>query len=501
MIRIPNALLVILLLTLLPSIGSGEETGVPPASPPPAEASPGWDEFDDDSWGEEPPQAPAEQVYSLPRCIKLAVGQNREIMASHWEVAYYDAKAGEAWWAWFPQIKVTAMIAPAPRYRFPGTPEEFVNYREGDFKSLQFAGVTYSHQAEMNWPLFTFGKIQAVRDMGPLAQKAGRLQREVVIAKVIFEVRKAYYTLQMAERMISVLDDGLEQVESAQKTLENLLKSGSGSVTEIDRYKLSIARSELLARREEARYGRDVAFHALLMLTNQSPPPGEFWLDSRYSRPPEGTFAGRSYEDLLETMFRQRPEVALLDVRLEMERLEEKRQWGAFFPDFVFGIRYSYSVSPTVEDAHNPYVYDPYNSHYIVGWLGFQYRFDLPGQIYRDRAANARLEREREQRENLRSQMALQLREAMASLTQRTGELTINRQAKKQGKQWMVSQVMNYEAGLVETGAVVEAISAYFKGQFMFAASMHAANLAEAKMIWVTGSEAGRYGPSATAAP
>ena len=141
------------------------------------------EQMDEEDWGEDwndpdwgmdngkPKDVPSEQIYDLTRCIEIAMERNQAIKAANWDVQYYDAKASEAWWAWFPSISFRSIIAPAPDYSDapdPSDTQAFLNYRSGDW--WDFNSVIWGNRAGLTMPLYTFGKIRSVRKMGPLAK-------------------------------------------------------------------------------------------------------------------------------------------------------------------------------------------------------------------------------------------------------------------------------------------------------------------------------------------
>lgn len=459
------------------------------------------EEWDDESWEEEDPgeydPAPdLAHVYSLERCISLVFEQNREVRAAHWEISYYNAKADEAWWAWFPQITFTSVLTAAPDYDPPETtdPTAWLDYSEPWYK---FDGVVWGNTLEMTAPLYTFGKIGSLRDMGPLGRKAGKYKLEAVRNKLIYEVKRAYFTLQMLEKMREVLDEGIGYVETAEKKMKELLAEGSDSVTEIDRYKFEVVRADLLGRIEEIEKNRHVILQAMRTLLNL-PDATPFYLGRRFPKSPKLLKNLEDRSTVREEMQVKRPEFHLLDVQLELQQKEERRQWAYYFPDFFLWLQYRYSVAPSIKDIGQPFLSDPYNSHYVAGYIGLRYTFDLPLQMARDRQQKAKLRQIEHRTEYQKSQLKLQLEDSYRNYLEQSRKLEIHKIGQKSGRKWMITALMSYNIGLLESSDMVEAIAAYFKTQLSYYSTMHSSMISEARLEYVLGNQSERYSAPTT---
>jgi len=67
------------------------------------------DDWNSDEWGAEDttvPETPPEYTYSLERLRKLALERNVGMREAEWREKFGQAQAMEAWWAWWPEIKV-----------------------------------------------------------------------------------------------------------------------------------------------------------------------------------------------------------------------------------------------------------------------------------------------------------------------------------------------------------------------------------------------------------
>lgn len=458
----------------------------PVVEPPPADTSDGWD---DDPWAESDdevdPSVPKENVYTLDRCLSLALAQNRFVKAAHWKVEYGKARALEAQWAWFPRITVQTLIAPAPDINSPAeTDPDFLTYHGPHW--YQFDGVVWGNEVAMTAPLFTFGKIYNTMQLGPLAEKAAKLEEEKVKVRVAYEVKRAYYTLQLMEETLDTLADGLDYIQQAQDKLEELLAKNDETVSIVDRYKFEVQRTEVLSRQEDAKEGHELMLRALRALLGLAP-DAPFYLEHRYLRKPEPQPAFANADDFVSMMLDKRPESRQLVLDETYKERELKRQWSNFFPDIALALKYKYITAPEIRDIHNPWLNDPYHSNSVTGYLGLQYVLDLPSDIAHYRQAKAQLEESREMRKAASMQFSMEAQEAVLRYQKALTQVEINRTGSHAGRKWMVSRSMDYNMGLIESSDMADSISAYFKTQFNYLNSLSDARQAEAKLEQLLG--------------
>ncbi len=447
-----------------------------------AETASAWGE---DPWKdeEEPVDAPPEQIYDLDRVIDLALRRNRAIQASNWEMAYYNAQADEAWWAWFPKITLTTVVSTSPDYGKP--PRDADGFLDWEQRDNRFDGVTWGNEIKVQIPLYTFGKISNLRDMGPLAVDAGRLKRRAVKDRMIYEAKRVYYTIQFLNVLREKLDEGMGYLKDAEEKLERLLADGSATVTEIDRYKFEVVRADLEARVAESEHNREVMQSALRLLMDL-PPETPVFLARRLLKEPEESETDPIFADLKKEMGEKRPEIKLLDVDLNLKRKESDRQWAYYFPDLFVDLRYKYVLSPEIEDIRNPFLNDPYNVNTFTAFLGLRYTFDLPLQLARHRQAKAKENQARHTRTAGMQKLELEAKKEFESFRENLAKMQLNEKGLTAGKKWMISEVMNYELGLADTQDVIGGISAYFKTLLNYWVSVHAVTLSRIKLEYLT---------------
>ena len=461
--------------------------------------SDGWDseEWESEDWDDTPPDAPPEQIYDYERCLALALAQNREIRAADWELKVAHGQKREGWWSWWPRIKIQFAVSPSPDYDAPSLDDAdaFLQYEKSEYNP-GIHGATLATKVSVVQPLYTFGKYSAAKRMGELAYEARYRQKRMKQNEIAYEVKKTYVSLVFAERMLDILKEGKTYLSKIGSTLEDLLAEESEQVTEIDEYEFHIAEAEFEVRQQEALAARDLLRAALKQLVGLSEDT-PFHLAGKSMKKDPGD--DRELVDLLPVMRENRPDFKALKASLRLTEQRRKLEFAKFFPDFVFGFDWKNVYSPTMDDIKHPYLSDPYNSNGYVAYLGVQYVFDLPLQLARYDQSTARYEKERETRLLLEEKMDLQLKQAFLDWKKQTASLDALKKAKRSGKKWIVSEMLSYSAGLLETGDVIKALKNYFSSQFAYFDGVYKHNVALAKLNMLLGEKVQKFEESTQA--
>ena len=134
---------------------------------------------------------------TLQRCIELAQRHSPLVLAAREDIHVFEAKASEAWWAWFPEVKFSTSIGPSPAHRG--------NAVDGytDFADL---GVLFDLRVEGVLPLFTFGKIAALKRAAKQGVDIAKEKMAIARWEVALRVRKAYHGYQLALALGEILE-------------------------------------------------------------------------------------------------------------------------------------------------------------------------------------------------------------------------------------------------------------------------------------------------------
>ncbi len=425
--------------------------------------------------GKEAPPAPE---FDIEYYVKQAQENHPSIVAAKWELESYKKQLGEAHWAPFFNISLNTLLAPMSRMTGDALQSD-----QGEFSISKDMGVWVKVDVEAGVPLYTFGKITSYWDMAEQGVKVGEDKVEKEKAQVAFEVRRAFFSLQIAREMLHVADQGQSYLDKALKKVEEDLENDEGNFTTSDLMKLKTGKVKIEMVEVQAKEIESVALAALRFFTGDpdlSPPdiPIE----------PEVLEVG-SLEQYLEAAQDNRPELKMLGSAIKVGKANLKLKKASMLPNFVLAGQYSFAYANKVADQKTPFANDPFNKHYGGVALLLQWPLDFVPGAYRIGKAKADLFRLEAQEEMATGGIAVEVELAYRDLVEAKDRMKVLDNGKKLGKGWIIAQSQAFDAGLTEMKDFVDALTTYFEMYLLYYQAVYDYNVALAKLRLVSGTE------------
>ncbi|HNY31453.1 MAG TPA: TolC family protein [Fibrobacteria bacterium] len=274
-----------------------------------------------------------------------------------------------------PEFEVSVGFAPAPGFRY--------DYQKGT--GPDSSRIVDSTRSYAWWPLGpTFGTEISVAqplNVGRLraGMKAARAGARVAQAELhgrrqtyVKQSLEYLFGFQYATRMLKMLREANERLDSVQNALQTKLDDGDEDVSQTDLFQIKIGRYELEKSLQEAKLGQDRAREGLAFALGYSSSDSMVIADSLLEPLPDlGSFVD------LETRFAH-PDLARLKAGLEAKSSLVDVERANMGPDiFVFG-KFSYTkawVANRDEQNKDVLITDPLNA--IGGMLGLGFRWHL----------------------------------------------------------------------------------------------------------------------------
>ncbi|MCB9602374.1 MAG: TolC family protein [Sandaracinus sp.] len=327
-------------------------------------------------------------------------------------------------------------------------------------------------------PLYTFGKLRNAWRAGRAGIRAAELDAERSRARLRYDVRRAYFALQLALDIRQMIREGRGQLDRAVRKLDELIAEGDPDVNPMDRFRLRAALAEVDARSSQAERLEASSRAALETLTGET-----------NVRIPDCPIAPVVLDDaaLSEADSTTRPELGMLEAAIEARRAAVEIQRGSYGPDVGLGFTAGISWGPGITDQENPFVSDPANRPSLGAGLVMRWSLDFVGQTYRVRRARAQLEETQARGDEARLGLQLEVdlsREALRDAMRR--EEAWGR-GERDTRAWLVSAAQAYDIGAAEPKDLVDALKAYFEARFSHLQAVHDVNVAAAELSRVTG--------------
>lgn len=332
-------------------------------------------------------------------------------------------------------------------------------------------------------PVYTFGKLRAARRAGRAGVRGARQDRERARAQLRFDVRRAYFGLQLALDIAQMISEGEGRLRSAVRTLQAQIDDEDPDVNPLDQYRLTAALAEVEARKSQALLLEHASRAALSTLTGiervRVP-------DCPIARVP---FDPEALEEYTEQASSLRPEMAMLAAAQEAREADLTAHRARFFPDLVLALRAGYSYSPGVTDVNNPYIQDRANAQRLTAALVLRWNLDFAGSHYRTQRSRAQLAELRARTREADAGIRLQVAGAYEQLADADRREQAWSRGERATRSWFVAAGQAYQLGTAEPRDLVDALKAYFTNRFNHLESVREYNTAVARLEQMTGAQ------------
>jgi outer membrane protein TolC len=426
------------------------------------------------------------KAYKLDELLDMARKGNPGLAANAQVTAGVQAQALEAHRSYLPTGDLSSMVAPVPEIRCQATPDNDCASTNFSFQPSQtldaltkLRGVFTRTELKVVQPIYTFGKISAGIDAAELGVEASRSKESGQVADVELNVRKAYWGAKLAREMLSMLDEGLEYLNDAQKKIDEELAEGSGNASVTDRLRLRTMRADIEARVLEARRGADLARAGLRALIGPDAPADLDVDDTPLETQNVPTRELAAYSDLARTY---RPEVKALDKAAAARRALADLEWRRQYPDLVLVGSATYAYASSIDHPQNAFANNPFNS----AGVGVAAAFRMPLDLFVKNAHAHRLRAEAQEADLRRSEamggINFEVEKAYSEMKEADQRLKTVQKGEKAARQWIAAIMQNISVGLAEAKDFSDALLAFFQARMRYLQGLYDYNIAVASL-------------------
>ena len=428
------------------------------------------------------------KAYTLDELLDMARKGNLGLAANTQVTAGIEAQALEAHRTYLPSGDLSSTVAPVPRIYCENSDCTLTNLSfqpSQTFDAItKLRGVFTRTEVKIVQPIYTFGKISAGVNAAELGVEASRSKESGQVADVELNVRKAYWGAKLAREMMSMLDEGLDFLNDAQKKIEEELADGSGNASVTDRLRLRAMRADIEARSLEARRGADLAKAGLRALIGPSAPADLDVDDAPLETQNVPTRELAAYSDLALTY---RPEVKALDKAVAAKRALADLEWRRQYPDLVLLGTATYAYASSIDHPTNAFASNPFNT----SGVGVAAALRMPLDLFVKNAHAQRLRAEAREAE-LRRNDALgginfEVEKAYTEMKEAEERLKTVQKGEKATRQWIAAIMQNISVGLAETKDFSDALLAFFQARVRCLQGLYDHNIAVASLTRVSG--------------
>lgn len=432
------------------------------------------------------------RVLALPEAIALAVQNSPQIKEEQFGVLKRQSQRAQADAARFAQLEITVVGGPSPRARgnqlaSPDQKTEPV-----------ISGVFGVANLSLVQPLYTFGKIDSLREAAAHGIAVSQAQVNERATKVAMLVREAYYGYLLATSLENLALEIEEQLSSTLAKTRRQLSAGAPGVDNIDLLKLETFQGELRKQLNDIREGKALAQTGLRTLLNLDPAQPIELADKALE--PQVREVG-DVEAYLVDARQLRPEMTQAREGVKaFEKLVDAAK-ADYYPVVFFGVFGSIAKATNRDRVENPFIYDRLNDTAVAPVLGVQWKYNLgitSGKVDETAAELGKIQ----QKQALAEQgIPFQVRQAYLEVQQHQANIEATRQGFRSGKQWLVAASSNVDLGVGSGKDLADAAVAYAKLRAGYFQAVYSYNLGLAKLDHTAGRDVAVVEPLLPAPP
>ena len=280
------------------------------------------------------------QPLTLDSCLALARKNNVDIRTSQLEIESAREVKKQVFTKYFPQVKLAGLgyysanplihfgLEDIQSYDMRIILEELYDLAstKTDFKkemSLMKKGASGSLVAAQ--PVYAGGRIITGNKLAKLGIEAAELQAEMKERDILENIESTYFLVTGLQQKVSTVDAALDLIDSLDRTVQSAL--ANGLVTRSDALQVQLKRNEMLANRQQLASGIRLSKQLLCTQIGISYNDSLVFADPSVST---GDAFGFQYATIKSQG--SRPEVRLLELSVEAERLKRRLTLGEALP-------------------------------------------------------------------------------------------------------------------------------------------------------------------------
>lgn len=355
-------------------------------------------------------------------------------------------------------------------------------------RNFEWGGVgVHTHAgANLAWPVFTFGRVEASSRAAERATAAAGGAAQAARARAAREAAEIFWSWQLARRALGVLDESDRQLAGARERVERLVAEGSRQVTKQDVAQLDVARAELAVRRAEVTAARDVALEAGRALAGL-PSDAPFALAQVPLEAPGIQLAPLARH--VEVALALRPEVSAARDALAAREAAALARRRALYPELVVTGNLDLNWTGATTPQTNPFAWDPYNRLWAGVGLALRGTVDLWRPSAQVQQAEAEVERARAGLAGAERAVRLEVARAHAGLRAAQDRAARFRDEEAAARRWLAQAEGAFDNGLSGAQAVLLADLATARAAAERLAAAKDAQLAHADLALAVGED------------
>jgi len=404
----------------------------------------------------------------LKEAIDFALSHSPLIHASQASLEVFEAKLKQVEWLDYPHSSVRFSVSPMPAQRLA---ENNMPYTD-----LETWGVFLFTEINGVLPLYTFGRVSALKKAMRLGVEATKAKGEVARQEVIFRIKKGFWALALASESLEVIKEGRDYLEKAKKHLESLEAEDDPEFDPVEKMQIRVFDAQILGRELEAQRGVVIAQNSIKVTMG---------IDVRE----EVTFEVKelvplrikqdlTLETLIDMATLNRSELVAFRAAVAGKQAEVSAKKRAFFPSISLFGGFRYGYSNVAERSFSPYSTLPLNTYSAYGGLILEGDFEIGKKMWELNEAKASMREMIMQLSELESGVRLEVTKLFLEMQDAKKMVEAYKDALEAARGWVVAKIDLYENDLCTMNDVVTALIQFFQTRMEYLKAVHEYNVA-----------------------
>lgn len=257
---------------------------------------------------------------TLEESMAIALRQNVAIQSAREGVLASEARRSEAFTGFLPKLSTS--------YNYThNDPAPYINQPPPAAISTLTVGTqdNYTWSLDAKQALFTGGRVKANYDIQRLGVDASRKEELGAVQDIVLEVKRAYFTILKAKRLVGVAKQSVEQLTAQRDLAKNFYEVGL--VPRNDYLQAEVRLADGVQSLIRAENGLELARSRFNTVLRRPIGAGADVVDILGYEPYEASF-----EECLQTAFENRPEIHIYSLRAEQAGKRVKVVESEFYP-------------------------------------------------------------------------------------------------------------------------------------------------------------------------
>ena len=400
------------------------------------------------------------QTLSLDTCLTLALEHNAAVKNAELSVEMAELVKKQAFTKYFPNVSGIALgyyaLHPLVEYGVDdidnATARQWLHnfYMEyghalGIPESLSLAEKGMSVGATLMQPVFMGGQIAFGNKLASVGVEAAELQKELQQQEILLKTEQSYWLVDSLKAKLQTVVAALDFLDTLYRDVEGACNAGL--LTRNELLKVSLKRTEMRSSLLRVQNGIQLAQRALCQMIGV---PYDENVQLGDTIPAVMPTPESLYSDMDAAVF-NRKETRLLQLQMEAARLQQKMILGEALPHLMVGAGISYGNLIFDDYATNGLVFASLQVPLTAWWEN----------AYKQKEAALKMQRARNDYEDLTEKMSLETAQAWNNLQERYAQIALAEATVAEADANLQTVSQNYQSGLASVSDLLEAQALY----------------------------------------